>query len=82
MTAKTRIITTDLTTIRSREEMPWNTSRPSPGRKNTFSMMMAPASRNENCRPMMVSTGISALRRAWRHSVCRRVSPLARAERM
>ena len=29
-------------------EIAWNTSLPRPGRKKTFSMMIAPASRNEN----------------------------------
>ena len=47
-----------------------------------FSMMIAPASRNENCSPMIVITGISALRKAWRQTVCPRLRPLARAVRM
>ena len=54
---------------------------PSPGKKKTFSIMIAPASRNENCKPIMVRTGIIALRKAWRHITCLRVSPFARAVR-
>ena len=45
-------------------------------------MMMAPAKRNENCSPMIVSTGIIALRNPCRQSACRADNPLARAVRM
>ena len=46
-----------------------------------FSMMIAPASSTENCKPSTVTTGISALRRTWRSMVRRRLTPLARAVR-
>ena len=58
-----------------------STSRPMPGRLNTFSTITAPASRKANCRPMTVVTGISALRSTWRHITAPGASPLARAVR-
>ena len=42
---------------------------------------MVPASRLANCKPITVTTGISALRSTWRHSAARRDKPLARAVR-
>jgi hypothetical protein len=70
------------TTIRSRWVIAWKISRPSPGRKNTFSMMIAPASRKEKLQPddrqhrdQRVAEGVAPQR-------LRAVSPLARAVRM
>ena len=52
-----------------------------PGHAKTVSTTIEPPSRNPNCNPIIVTTGISALR-----NVCRRIttgseSPLARAVR-
>jgi hypothetical protein len=54
---------------------------PSPGRENTFSMMIAPDSSEPNCRPAIVITGSSALRSACSTRTRRSGSPLARAVR-
>ncbi|MOA18592.1 hypothetical protein D3C78_1389200 [compost metagenome] len=59
----------------------WKISRPRPGRKNTFSTTMVPASRLANCRPITVTTGIMALRSTWPQSTARWDRPLARAVR-
>ena len=37
-----------------------------PGQLKIVSVTMAPESSDPNCKPITVSTGISALRRAWR----------------
>ena len=65
----------------SRLAIAWNTSRPTPGRLNTFSTTTVPVSRLANCSPMIVSTGTKALRSTWRHSTSRSLRPLARAVR-
>ena len=53
-----------------------------PGHWNTVSVMMAKAIIDPSCRPVMVMTGISVLRRAWRKLTARSVRPRARAKRM
>ena len=73
--------TTSRTTTTSRLPIAWKISRPMPGSANTFSTTMVPASRLANCSPMMVTTGIRALRSTCRQSVARWLNPLARAVR-
>ena len=51
MTTEAKSRTRSCTRTRSRWPIAWNSSEPSPGRANTFSMMIVPASRKENCRP-------------------------------
>src|SRR4029453_11069367 len=69
------------TTIRSRLAIDWKITRPTPGRKNTFSITIVPASRLGNCSPITVMTGIIALRSTCRHNTSRLLKPLARAVR-
>src|SRR3546814_13829451 len=56
-------------------------SRPRPGQLNTASTTMEPPSRKPNCRPIMVTTGISALSRQCFTKTTRSRRPLARGER-
>ena len=53
-----------------------------PGMTKICSMMTAPPMRSGACRPMSVTTGMSALRSAWRVDHRRSLSPFAQAVRM
>ena len=56
--------------------------RPSPGQLKTFSTTIDPPSRKPNCNPIMVTTGIIALRRPCLSTTSVSLTPFARAVRM
>ena len=53
-----------------------------PGMTKICSMMTAPPISSGACRPISVTTGISALRSAWRATTSLSLRPLAQAVRM
>src|SRR6218665_2280623 len=55
--------------------------RPRPGQLNTASTRIEPPSRKPNCRPIIVTTGISALRSVCLNTTLDSRTPLARAGR-
>ena len=57
----------------------WISSRPTPGQAKIVSVMIVPVSTAPNCRPMIVTTGIRLLRKAWRTTARVCDSPRARA---
>ena len=66
---------------KSLDTMAPTASRPTPGQENIVSVTTAPPSRNAACRPISVTTGISALRSAWWTITTVSRRPLARAVR-
>src|SRR5499427_199210 len=75
-------ISTVCTTGKSRKKMASTMSLPMPGHAKIDSVMTAPPRRAPICSPITVSTGMAALRRAWRKITLRSASPLARPVRM
>ena len=57
-------------------------SQPMPGKENTVSTSTDPARTNPNCRATTAMMGSSALRSAWRTTITRSRTPLARAVRI
>ena len=62
--------------------MPSISHLPTPGQEKIVSVRIAPVNSTPTCRPITVTTGISALRSAWIAITRKRDSPLARAVRM
>jgi pimeloyl-ACP methyl ester carboxylesterase len=75
----------DALEVRREEKSRSNTaptaSRPMPGQANTVSVSTAPPTSVGSARPTTVTTGISALRSAWRQTTGPPARPLARAVR-
>ncbi len=57
------------------------TNRPTPWKEKTVSVRIAPDSSSPSCRPMIVTTGSSALRSTCRRVTVWRSRPLASAVR-
>ena len=66
---------------KSLEVMAPTAMRPTPGQANMVSVTIEPPSRKPICRPTSVTTGIMALRSAWRMVTRQSEAPLARAVR-
>src|SRR3989442_376951 len=75
-------IKTVCTTGKSRKKIASTTSLPIPGHAKIDSVITAPPSSVPICRPSTVSSGIVALRSAWRRTTRGSPSPLARPVRM